>query len=149
MIKSYLVKMVSVLYRLLIINTVAAMLLAGCASIPSDVEEPSLTITSIALKNLTGLTPEFDITLHITNPNRDALNIVGMSYKVYLEDNKVVSGVSNDFPVIEPYGEAEVKLNAMISLLGSINLLRDLTQQKLDAIDYAFVAKMDIGRSQP
>ena len=125
------------------------MLLAGCASIPSNFEEPLLTITSIALKNTTGLTPVFDITLHITNPNRDALNIVGMSYEVYLEDNKVVSGVSNVFPVIEAYAEADVKLNAMISLLGSINLLRDLTQTRQDALDYKFVAKMDIGRSQP
>jgi LEA14-like dessication related protein len=133
----------------LFIGVVVAFMLAGCAGMPSDFEQPSLTISNIVLRNSTGLAPQFDIVMHITNPNRDPLEIVGMSYEIYLSDNKVVSGVSNDFPVIEPYGEADVSVIAIVNLLGSIQLLRDLTRASQDNLDYEFMAKLDIGRAHP
>ena len=123
--------------------------MAGCASMPSDFEEPALSITNIALRNSTGLAPQFDIVLNITNPNREPLNIDGMSYEIYLEGNKVVSGVSNNFPLIEPYSEVDVNVKAKINLLGSINLLRDLTKGSQSNIDYKLIAILDIGRSYP
>ena len=124
-------------------------LLAGCAGMPSDFEQPSLTISNITVGESRGLVPQFEIVLHITNPNRDPLAIVGMSYEIFLEDNKVVSGVANDFPVIDPYSEADVMVNALVSLVGSINLLRNLANQSGNDIDYKFIAKLDVGRAHP
>ena len=135
--------------RLFVLNIILPLFLLACASMPTDFEEPSLTITNIALRNSNGLTPQFDIVLHITNPNREPLNIVGMSYEISLEDNKVVSGVSNDFPVINPYSEVDVNVNAMVSLFGGINLVRDLLGRNRDNIDYEFTARLDIGRGHP
>ncbi|MGY8814935.1 MAG: LEA type 2 family protein [Gammaproteobacteria bacterium] len=133
--------------RILAILFLNALIIIGCASMPSDFEKPSLSITNIALRNTTGLAPQFDIKLLITNPNRDPLDINGMSYEIYLKGNKVVSGVSNDFPVIEPYSDIVVNVNALVSLLGSINLLRDLARGSQNNIDYKLVAKLDIGRN--
>jgi len=123
--------------------------LTGCAGMPTDFEKPSLSITSIALRNSSTVAPQFDVTLHITNPNRIPLNIVGMSYDISLAGNKVVSGVSNNFPVIEPYGEASVQLTAIVSLLGGINLLTDLMGRNRNQIDYEFSARLDVGRLSP
>jgi LEA14-like dessication related protein len=125
------------------------LILTGCAGMPTEFEKPSMTITSIALKNSNTIAPQFDVTLHITNPNRIPLNIAGMSYDIFLAGNKVVSGVSNNFPVIQPYGEADVQLNAIVSLLGGINLLSDLMRRNRDQIDYEFNARLDVGRMVP
>jgi LEA14-like dessication related protein len=135
--------------RFFVINIVIALIVAGCANLPSDFEEPSVSIINIDLRNSSGLAPQFDIALRITNPNREPLDISGMSYEIYLEGNKVVSGVSNNFPVIEPYSTVDVNVSAMVSLLGSINFLRGLTTRSESNLDYELRAKIDIGRSYP
>ena len=134
--------------RLVLLNMVL-LLLAACASMPSDFEEPSLTISSIAFRNSNSIAPQFDVMMHITNPNRTALNMVGMSYTIRLAGNKVVTGVANDLPVVEPYGEADVMISAAVSLFGSIRLLNELMTRSPDEIDYAFDAKLDLGRTRP
>jgi LEA14-like dessication related protein len=126
-----------------------ALIMTGCASMLSEFEEPALSVANIALTNSSGLSPEFDIVLNITNPNREPLNIDGMSYEIYLEGNKVISGVSNTFPPIEPYSEVDVNVKAKINLLGNINFLWELTKNSQGNIDYKLIAILDIGRSYP
>jgi LEA14-like dessication related protein len=129
--------------------TLWSVLLAGCAGMPSLFEEPGVTVTSIALRNSNTFSPEFDIKLRITNPNRFALHLVGMSYTLDLAGNRVLSGVSNDLPVIDPYGEAVINLTAAVSLLGSVNLIRDLMNRNQERFDYVFNTRLDVGGSLP
>lgn len=127
----------------------AALLLTACASMPSDFQEPAFSVMNIELQNSTGLSPEFIITLRVTNPNRVPLEIIGMSYDILMEGNKVVSGVSNDFPVIGPYEEGAVRVVAQFNLVGSINLLRDLASRNNDSVKYEFIARLDFGSDYP
>lgn len=126
-----------------------ALSLAGCAGMPTDFEDPSLTISSIMFRNSNSVSPQFDIILHITNPNRVPLDLQGMSYSVSLAGNRVVNGVARDLPVVEAYGEAEVVISAVISLFGSIRLINELMVRNPERIDYLFDARLDIGRSRP
>lgn len=128
---------------------VVFLLLSACASIPSDFEQPGVSVTSFVPKNSTGITPQFEIILHITNPNREPLVLQGMSYSIYLDGNKVMSGVSNDLPTIEPYGEAEVTLNATANLLGGFKLLTGLMNEYKEHVEYEFKAKLDVGLFMP
>jgi len=123
--------------------------LSACANLTPGFEEPLIEVTSIRLKNTGGLAPEFDIVLRVSNPNRDALKIDGMTYTLYLAGNKVVSGVKNDLPGVPGYGEATVNLQAALSLFGSLGLLRDLMDQYQQSIDYELVTKLDVGRFYP
>jgi len=123
--------------------------IGGCASMPSDFEEPVLTVSSIAFRNSNSITPRFDIQLHITNPNRDPLKLQGMSYTVNLAGNKVVTGVANDLPEVPAYGEADMQISAEVSLFGSIRLLNELMTRQTDQMEYAFEAKLDVGRMRP
>ena len=124
------------------------LLLGGCAGLPTDFEEPSLAVTAVDFREQRGMSPQFDITLHVTNPNRVPLEIVGMSYDVVLQGTEVVSGVANDIPRIEPYGEADFTVSAVVSLLGGINLVRQLVNSG-DRIDYEFNARLDVGGFRP
>jgi len=135
--------------RLVLISIFMPLLAAGCASLSPGFEQPLVEVTSIRLQNSGGLSPEFDIILRVTNPNRDALDIGGMTYTLYLAGKKVVSGVSNDTPSIPGYGEREVKLRAGLSLFGGISLLNELMTEHPQSIDYELVTRLDVGRFYP
>ena len=135
--------------RLIFVFLLASVVLTACANLAPGFEEPLIEVTSIQLKNSGSLAPEFDIALRVSNPNRDALNIDGMTYTLYLAGNKVVSGVSNDLPTVPGYGAAEVKLLATLSLFGGLSLLNDLMNQYQESIDYELVTKLDVGRFYP
>ena len=132
-----------------ILIVLLAIFLAGCANLTPGFEDPSVEVTSIQLKNSNSLAPEFDIALRVSNPNRDALSIDGMTYSLFLAGNKVVSGVANDLPSIPGYGEVAVNIQASLSLFGGLSLLNDLMTQNSESIDYELVTKLDVGRFYP
>jgi LEA14-like dessication related protein len=123
--------------------------LAGCVTLPSDFKEPGVALVSITPRLLNSMAPEFDILLRVTNPNREALKIRGLSYEVRLGDRKVVDGVANDLPRIEAYGEADVNLSARADLFGALDVLTRLMNNPNDPVDYAFDAEIDIGALYP
>jgi len=125
------------------------LLFAGCATLPPDFEEPSLQINSIRLINFDRMTPQFEIDLHIVNPNRDALDLKGLSYTLHLAGNQVVSGATSNLPVIAAYGEADFKIDANVSLLDGLQLLSKLMNEYQENLTYEFNAKLDLGSFYP
>jgi LEA14-like dessication related protein len=125
------------------------LLFGGCASLSPDFEEPSLQINSIRLINFDAMTPQFEIDLHIVNPNRDALHLKGLSYTLDLAGKKVVSGATSDLPVVAAYGEADFKIDASVSLLDGLQLLSKLMNEYQENLTYEFNAKMDLGSFYP
>ena len=125
------------------------LLLAGCATLQSDFKEPGVSLVSITpqIKNL--FAPEFDVVLRVTNPNREALDIAGLSYTVHLQGNKLIEGVANELPVIAAYGEADISLRATADLMGGISLLSDFLSQPGKQFDYEFNADIDLGTLYP
>lgn len=126
-----------------------AALLAGCVSLPADFKEPGVSVISVRPRVLNSMTPEFDILLRVTNPNRKALEIAGLTYEVILAGSKVIDGVASDLPRIEAYGEAEVMLRARADLLGSLGVLSRLMENPGAPVDYEFKAEIDIGAFYP
>ena len=128
---------------------VAAMVLFGCVSLPSDFEQPQVTVRSVALRVVNGLSVDFDIVLNVTNPNRKALSARGLKYTVRLLGRQVAEGVSNDIPRIAAYGEAEVSLSATADLITGLGLLNDLLTRPNEPLDYEFNAEIDLGALYP
>jgi len=60
-----------------------------------------------------------------------------------------MAGVSNNLPTVDPYGEADVLLEANVDLLKSIRLISSLMQQPRDRFKYSFNAKLDPGGLNP
>ena len=135
--------------RNILIMVLLPVILTACANLTPGFEEPSVEVRSIQLRQSNNLAPEFDIALRITNPNRNALSIDGMTYTLFLAGNKVVSGVANDLPGLPGYGEVAVTIQASLDLFGSLNLLNNLMNQYQDSIDYELVTKLDVGRFYP
>lgn len=135
--------------RYFLIAAVSILFITACVTTPTDFEEPSVSVVSFMPKDSATISPQFEIVLHITNPNREPLPLEGISYTLHLEGNKVLSGVANDLPTIEPYGEADIKLSAMANLFGGFKLLTGLMNENTGRIEYEFNAKLDVGILRP
>ncbi len=111
--------------RFTIVCVTAAVLLAGCAGLRPGYETPTVTVKSFRAIPSEGMLPEFEIDLHVVNPNREPLKLVGVSYTVTLEGHELIRGVGNELPVIggsvrrcrshpgldvEPEGHAQLQL---------------------------------------
>ncbi len=124
--------------------------ISGCATLQPGYETPVVSITTFETIPTQGLIPRFHIGLHIVNPNRSPLNLKGIAYTISLEGHKIMTGVSNKLPMIEPYGEGDVLLNASVDLLSGIVFFTDLIRTKNKSkISYSLKTKLDAGSLHP
>jgi len=123
----------------------AAVVLAGCASLGPGYDTPTVTVSSFRALPSEGALPSFAIGLRVINPNREALVLQGVAYTISLEGHKLIEGVANDLPVIDGYGEGEFILTASANLFAGIRLITDLMRSDRGGLEYELEAKLDIG----
>ena len=121
----------------------------GCATLRQDFETPAVNVSAIRPLPSDSLAPRFEIVLHIVNPNRSPLKLQGIAYTLSLDGHTLLTGVANDLPAIDGYGEGEVTLVAATSLLSSIRFLTDLMHNGNESIAFELKAKLDPGGMQP
>ena len=92
--------------------------------------------------------PDFEIVLHVVNPNPESLKLAGVAYTVSLEGHDVINGVGNDLPEIEGYGEGDLVLTASADLFAGIGLIKDLMSEAKNTLSYEFEAKLDPGTAK-
>jgi LEA14-like dessication related protein len=132
-----------------LIVMVAALAMAGCATLHPNFETPTVTVNSVRLLPSDNFVPQFEVGLHIVNPNRTDLRLQGIAYTLSLDGFKILTGVANDLPIVEAYGQGDITLVATANLISSIRLLSDLLNQSRDAITYDLDAKLDLGGILP
>ena len=120
-------------------------LLAGCTGMPGSLEKPDVNVTSIKIGANEGLEQRFIVGLRITNPNRVALPIHGMSYNLALDGINLAKGVTNKIDTIPAYGEAKIDVEVGISLLSGVRLIQRLMSQQGQELGYTLDAKLDVG----
>jgi hypothetical protein len=129
---------------------ILSLFIPGCAGLQPGYEKPTVNITSFEAIPTDGMIPKFQIGIHIINPNRTKLQLKGISYTVSLEGHHVITGVSNQLPEIEAYGEGNVVLNASVDLFNSIGFISDLIRnQRKEQISYDLDTKLDAGALYP
>ncbi len=124
---------------------VAVLVASSCATMQPNFQNPSLQVTSIALLPSEGVQINFDIGLKVSNPNQQALNVIGIAYDLTLDGYKIIEGVGNDIPSIPAYGSEEFRITASTNLMQSFKLLSELLNRPKSELDYALNAKLDIG----
>jgi len=123
--------------------------LSSCAQFSPRFETPTVSVTSFRALPGQGAIPLFEIGLHVINPNRMALELEGISYHVDLEGHRVLSGVANQLPIIEAYGEGDVVLQVQPDLFNTISLFTDLLNQPRDQFRFELTAYLDVGVFMP
>lgn len=110
-----------------------------------DFDPPVVSLRTFKMLPQESVTPGFEIGLHIINPNRDPLDLEGIYYTVAIEGYDVLAGVANNLPTVEPYGEADIVLQANVDLFKGIKLISSLMQGPRESFKYSFAAKLDVG----
>ena len=123
-----------------------ALLVTACTGLGPGYEKPTVSVSAFRALPSDGIMPNFEIDLRVINPNREALNLVGMSYTISLDGHELIKGVGNDLPVVEGYGEGTFTVTAATSLLAGVRLVNDLMNKPSDTFEYRFDAKLDVGR---
>ena len=123
--------------------------LGGCSGLRPGYETPTVTVSSFKALPGEGAMPAFEIGLRVINPNREALELAGVSYTISLAGHDIIKGVGNELPVIEGYGEGEFTLTASANLFAGIRLMNDLMKADRDSFDYKLEAKLDPGGLRP
>ncbi|MEH6588139.1 MAG: LEA type 2 family protein [Halioglobus sp.] len=124
-------------------------LLGGCASIIPEIDPPKITLEGFNPLPSQGGAPRFEIKLRIANPNNQTFDIAGISYGVEIQGKELMSGVSNDVPLLEPYSEEVITLEAGLQLFQLLRLLTSLGKDMGDSLDYRFTAKIDFNGFVP
>lgn len=125
---------------------VAAFALPACSGFGSGYEKPTVSVSSFRTLPSNGVMPNFEIDLRVINPNREALELLGVSYTVSLDGHPLIKGVGNNLPVIDAYGEGTFTLTASANLLAGARLISELMNKTNDSFKYSFDAKLDVGR---
>ena len=120
-------------------------LLQCCAGSLKPVEPPAVEVSYIRLLPSRGLAPEFEIGLHIVNPNSQRLALKGISYAVHIEGHRVLIGVSNKLPELEGFSAGDAILHASADMLSGIRLLTDLLNGPRESLNYEFNARLNVG----
>jgi len=137
-------------YPSVVLCSAISFTLFSCASFQPGYETPVVSITSFIAKPTESIVPQFEIGLHIVNPNRQPLDLKGIAYTISLEGHNIMTGVANQLPVIEAYGEGDVQLLATLDLLSSIGFFTDMIRnKKKETLSYKLNAKLDPGGFQP
>ena len=129
--------------RLLLLSILC--LAVACAPLLPTFETPTVSVSSFRVLPGNSIVPTFEIGLHVANPNRLPLKLAGLSYNVELEGYRILSGVSNQLPVIAAYGEGDVLLQAQPDLLNTIGLFTRLMNRPQDNFSYNLEALLDVG----
>lgn len=125
------------------------LLVSSCATMQAGFEKPIVNLSSFKLLPSSGAAPKFGIGLHVINPNRTALSLKGLVYNVEIEGHKILTGVANDLPVIEAYGEGEIQLQASANLFNTLRMLSSLVNRPSNSLSYDLNAKLDVGSLLP
>ena len=115
----------------------------GCASLYGEKDPPAISLETFrTVASETGA-PRFEVTLRVANPNKTALEIAGIAYSIEILGKELIMGVTDDVPVIAPYSEEMVKLEAGLQVVGILRLMASLGTTPTEALDYRFSAKID------
>ena len=120
------------------------LMLASCATLSPEYEDPTVTLTSFRAIPGDSITPAFEIGLRVINPNPHDLALAGVVYTISVQGHELVKGVGKDFPVIESYSQQDLVLNASANPLAGIRFIGDMMQAPGESLEYAFEAKLDL-----
>lgn len=135
--------------KMILLLGLTMFLLASCATLSPDFEQPSVMVSSFRALPSNSIVPKFEIGLHIINPNQVPLKLFGMAYNVELEGHRILTGVASELPMISAYGEGDVLLQVSPDLFSTVSLFTDLMNQPREKFQFSFSARLDVGKFLP
>lgn len=124
--------------------------LAGCAALQPRLDQPKVKVTSLKVLPAQGFALPIEVGLLISNPNDRDLSLRGISYTIGIESFDVLSGVSNELPVLPAYKETPVNVVVTANAIQLVKLLEHFNRKGMqNEVAYNFKAKLDFSAWLP
>jgi len=121
-----------------------SILIAGCASLPGQIEPPSLSIANINLLDVTLLEQKYRIQLRIQNPNSFDLPIDGLAYELEVNDKPFAKGLSNHPVTVPRYGSEMLDVEGVSTFAGLFRQLAELERNRQSNLRYRIKGKLNL-----
>lgn len=119
------------------------LLLSACSALGPKLETPRLSIVSANLVSADVFSQQFNIRVHVANPNDRELPIKGIDYQLFLEGDSFAEGVSNAPFVVPALGEKEFDMSLRTNFVSSIGrLLSRLESSNRNQVRYSISGKV-------
>ncbi|GGY87316.1 hypothetical protein GCM10011613_35620 [Cellvibrio zantedeschiae] len=127
------------------------LLLASCAAINPTLKDPDVKLVGLRLLPAQGiLQRQIAVDLSILNPNRQDLSVRGINYNVGIENINLLSGATDQVPVLRGMQETPVTLVISADIISIVRLLEHFSSNGVgDKVNYNFSAVIDFSAWLP
>jgi LEA14-like dessication related protein len=127
------------------------MLLASCAGLSPKMQHPEVKLVGLRLLPSHGLLEQrVAIDLNITNPNAKDLSVRGITYNIGIENINILSGATDQVPVLKSYQETPVTLEVSADIVQILRLVEHYNRNGVsDNVNYNFSAVIDFSAWLP
>lgn len=121
-----------------------AMSLAGCASLRTELQTPSIDVVNVRLIEAGLFEQRFALVLDVKNPNDLDLPVKGLQYRLNLAGEKFADGVTPQSFVVPAFGETRFETHVSTNLVSTIFHLSEWMKDSPRQLDYEFEGKLRV-----
>lgn len=119
-------------------------LLAGCASMRPQLEQPKINLVGLDIRELGLLRQRYILTLSVQNPNSIAFPVRGLNYDVRIAGHDFASGASPKSFTVPARGETDVEVELSTNLVSTLQNVQALLLEKQKLIDYELSGQLEL-----
>ena len=120
----------------------AALLLAGCAAIPTRVDPPRVSLVNLQMLSVSSQAQRYRLTLRIQNPNAFDLPVSRLEYDLALNGRDFTRGGSGEPFTVPAFGEQLAVVEGAIDFAQVVEQLRDLRSGRRQALRYRLSGRL-------
>ena len=121
------------------LGTLAAVALASCASLPTNLKTPEVSFVSLRAVEASVFEQKLEVRMKVHNPNSIELPVNGLDVDMELAGEPFARGVSARQFVVPANGEAEFDMNVTAN---AMNALLKIAGDKSGAVEYRLKGKL-------
>jgi LEA14-like dessication related protein len=131
------------LYKVGILLIIVSVLTA-CANMPLQPLTPKVSLTDFRVMKFDLTEQNYKLKLSLNNPNPFPLPLIGMDYKLLLNDKEFTQGSTNQPLTIPALGEQTIEINVISNLMKIIGEWHDISSVLNRQLNYRILGSMNI-----
>ena len=120
------------------------LLLPGCALWQQRLQEPTISLVGLEIRELGLLRQRYALTLNVQNPNAVTLPVRGLRYGVHLGGEQFATGVSPQAFTVPAYGETDIEVEMTTNLLTVLSKIQALLAGTQESIEYQLSGALEV-----